>query len=90
MCSSWRSTTSRSAWCSPLIALRDGRLELAIGLHAANNVFLALVANYEGSALATAAVFTARELDPWYSLATLVAGGSAFYWWFFGRAGEQP
>jgi hypothetical protein len=72
-----------------VIALRDGRLELAIGLHAANNVFLALVANYEGSALATGAVFTARELDPWYSLATLVAGGSGFYWWFFGRAGGQ-
>ena len=73
-----------------LIVLRDGRLELAIGLHAANNLFLALVANYEGSAIPTAAVFTARELDPWYSLATLVAGGGAFYWWFFGRAGEQP
>jgi len=69
-----------------LIALRDGRLELAIGLHAANNVFLALVANYEGSAIATDAVFTARELDPWYSLVMLVAGGLAFYWWFFGRA----
>jgi len=67
------------------IALRDGRLELAIGLHAANNIFIALVANYEGSALATGAVFTARELDPWYSLATLLAGGMAFYWWFFGR-----
>jgi len=68
------------------VVLRDGRLELAIGLHAANNIFLALVANYEGSVIATGAVFTARELDPWYSLVTLIAGGSAFYWWFFGRS----
>ena len=72
-----------------VITLRDGRLELAIGLHSANNVFLALVANYEGSSLSTEAVFTARELDPWYSLITLVAGGVAFCWWFFGRAARQ-
>lgn len=48
------------------ITLRDGRLELAIGLHAVNNVLLALVANYEGSALMTESVFTAREFDPVY------------------------
>jgi len=72
-----------------VITLRDGRLELAIGLHTANNIFLALIANYEGSALSTGAIFTARALDPWYSLATLVGGGGAFYWWFFGRAARQ-
>src|SRR5262249_40592131 len=70
------------------IALRAGRLELAIALHATNNVFLALVANYEGSALMTESIFTARELDPWYSLVTLVLGGLAFHWWIFGRAGQ--
>jgi membrane protease YdiL (CAAX protease family) len=68
------------------VTLRDGRLELAIGLHAVNNVFLALVANYEGSALMTESIFTARELDPWYSLATLMLGGVVFHWWVFGRA----
>lgn len=67
-------------------ALRDGRLELAIGLHAVNNVFLALVANYEESALMTESIFTARELDPVYSLTALVAGALAFHWWVFGRA----
>ena len=67
------------------VALRDGRLELAIGLHAMNNVFLALIANYEGSALMTESIFTARELDPWYSLATLALSGLAFHWWIFGR-----
>jgi membrane protease YdiL (CAAX protease family) len=34
-----------------VVTLRDGRLELAIGVHAANNLMLALVANYEGSVL---------------------------------------
>ena len=67
------------------VALRDGRLELAIGLHVANNVFLALVANYEGSALMTESVFTARELDPVFSLVTLIAGAIAFHWWIFRR-----
>ncbi len=68
------------------VTLRDGRLELAIGLHAVNNVFLALVANYEGSVLVTESVFTARELDPVYSLVTLIAGAVAFHWWIFRRA----
>lgn len=71
------------------VALRDGRLELAIGLHAVNNVFLALVANYEGSALMTESVFTARELDPVFSLTTLIAGALAFHWWIFRRAPEN-
>jgi membrane protease YdiL (CAAX protease family) len=65
--------------------LRDGRLELAIGLHAVNNVFLALLANYEGSALATESVFTAAELDPVFSLAALVLGAFAFHAWIFRR-----
>jgi membrane protease YdiL (CAAX protease family) len=69
--------------------LRDGRLELAIGLHAVNNVFLALMANYEGSALATESVFTAAELDPVYSLAALVLGAFAFHAWIFRRAPRE-
>jgi membrane protease YdiL (CAAX protease family) len=72
------------------IALRDGRLELAIGLHAVNNVLLALVANYEGSALPSQSVFTARELDPWYTLAAITVGGLAFHFWIFGSGGWAP
>ena len=67
------------------VTLRDGRLELAIGLHAVNNVFLALVANYEGSALTTESVFTATELDPVYSLVSMVAGTVIFHAWIFRR-----
>ncbi len=67
------------------ITLRDGRLELAIGMHAANNVFLAVVANYEESALQTESIFTARSLDPYFSLVALVAGALAFHAWVFRR-----
>jgi membrane protease YdiL (CAAX protease family) len=72
------------------VTLRDGRLELAVGLHAVNNVFLALVANYEGSALTTESIFTARELDPVYSLVTMIIGMLAFHWWISRRAPENP
>ncbi|MBM3357940.1 MAG: CPBP family intramembrane metalloprotease [Betaproteobacteria bacterium] len=72
------------------ITLRDGRLELAIGVHTANNVLLALVANYEGSALMTESIFTARSLDPWYSLGALVSGALAFHWWVFRRSAGSP
>ena len=65
------------------VALRDGRLELAIGVHAANNIFLAVVANYEESALRTESLFTVRELDPYYSLVSIVAGMLAFHAWVF-------
>jgi hypothetical protein len=72
------------------VTLRDGRLELAIGLHAVNNGFLALVANYEGSALVTESVFSARELDPVFSLVSLIVAGLIFHAWLFRRAPEQP
>jgi len=65
--------------------LRDGRLELAMGVHAVNNVLLALVANYEESALATESIFMATELDPVYSLVTLIAGTLVFHAWIFRR-----
>lgn len=60
------------------IALRDGRLELAIGAHVANNLLLALCVNYAGSVLDTPSLFTADRLDPVYSLVTLVIGAAAF------------
>lgn len=66
-----------------VVTLRDGRLELAIGVHAANNLMLAIVANYEGSALTTEAILTARELDARYSFIALVVSAGVFYWWFF-------
>ncbi len=73
-----------------VVTLRDGRLELAIGAHAGNNLLLVLFIHYEDSVFRTPSVFTAGTLDPVYSLVTLLLGAILFYGWFFGRtrAGE--
>jgi len=55
-----------------LVTLRDGGLELALGMHAANNLFSALVATYPDGALRTPALFTSSVLDPAYNLAAVL------------------
>ncbi len=69
-----------------LCTLRDGRLELAIGAHAGNNLLLAAGVSYEGSVFRTPALWSSGALDPVYSLITLLIGGMLFYFWFFGRS----
>jgi membrane protease YdiL (CAAX protease family) len=66
-----------------LISLRDGGLELALGIHAANNIFAALLANYSGSAIPSPSIFTARVLDPVYGLVAPVVAMGIFYLAFF-------
>lgn len=56
------------------VTLRDGRLELAIGLHIANNLFSALVANYSVTVLPTPSMFTVKELDATYSVIAATVG----------------
>ena len=46
-----------------LVTLRDDGLELALGIHASNNLFSALVANYTVSVLETDSIFLIREID---------------------------
>lgn len=65
------------------VTLRDGRLELAIGAHAANNLLLALGVNYAESVFDTPSLFTADTLDPVYSLVTLLLGAAVFHFWMF-------
>jgi membrane protease YdiL (CAAX protease family) len=55
------------------VTLRDGRLELALGMHAANNLFSALFANYTDSVMPTPALFTVAELDVVYSVVSALA-----------------
>ncbi len=62
-----------------LYTLRDGRLELALGAHAANNLFAALVVNYQDSTLTTPAVYTNPVLDATFGLIALVLIAIAFY-----------
>jgi membrane protease YdiL (CAAX protease family) len=70
------------------VTLKDGRLELAIGIHAANNIFNALIANYDDSVLTTEAIFTST-LEPTYSLAALPVASAAAYWILF-RSRARP
>jgi membrane protease YdiL (CAAX protease family) len=72
-----------------LITLRDNGLELALGVHAANNLFTALVANFKGSAVESPAIFTASGFTPWYNLASTVVGLAVIYAVFFGRRSES-
>ena len=66
-----------------LITLQDHGIELALGLHAANNLFAVLFANYDVTALPSPSLFTVQNLDPVYSLISLVVGMLVFYAVFF-------
>jgi membrane protease YdiL (CAAX protease family) len=70
------------------VTLRDNGLELALGVHAANNLFIGLLANFPGSALPTPAVFTLAEVDPVFNLVASVATAILFYLLMFGFRGK--
>jgi len=61
------------------VTLRDNRLELAIGAHAGNNLFLGLFANYADSVVATPSIFTASKLDAQYALGSFAVIAILFY-----------
>jgi uncharacterized protein len=63
------------------ISLADGTLELAIGVHAANNLFGALVIGYPGSVLGeTRSIFSvAGRDDPWSTLVLTLVMSALFY-----------
>lgn len=67
------------------ITLKDDRLELAMGSHAANNLFAALFINSTDSVLPSPAVWTVEPGDPRVSLLYQLAISAGFYYLFFGR-----
>jgi len=69
-----------------LITLKDDRLELALGVHAANNLFIVLLVNTQDSALQSPSIFLQTvPTDPRITLVALLVMMGAFYWVFFGR-----
>jgi len=64
-----------------LISLKDGTIELAIGAHAANNLFGGLIVSYSGSALGeTPSLFyPADRDDPWVALVPILVISALFY-----------
>ena len=61
-----------------LVTLKDNGAELAIGIHAANNMFAAVLVNYEGSALSTNAIFTIREVNVWAGTMAYIASAAIY------------
>ena len=61
-----------------LISILDDGIELAIGAHAINNVFLALFFTHSASALQTYAVFQVQEINPIGSLISLIVFSTIF------------
>lgn len=59
-----------------ITAILDDGIELALGIHAANNMFISLFTTQKGSVFETAAVFEVAQGDPYIELATLVVAGS--------------
>ena len=47
-----------------VITVKDDSLELAMGVHAANNLFVVLILNYSNSALPSPSIVTASRFDP--------------------------
>jgi hypothetical protein len=69
-----------------MLTLKDNRLELALGIHAAQNMILLLFANTEDSVLPTPSVFTLPKPDEVKSgLFVFWLQAAIFYWLVFGR-----
>lgn len=69
-----------------LITLRDDRLELALGVHAANNLFIVLLVNTPDSALRSPSIILQTvPTDPRVTLLALLLMIGVFYVIFFGR-----
>jgi uncharacterized protein len=61
-----------------IITILDDGIEAAMGAHAANNVFLAIMLTNKGSALQTPAVYLQQNVYPWTDLITMLAMGILF------------
>lgn len=60
------------------LTLYDNRLELALGVHAANNLFAVIGANYVGSALPSFSLFLSSGVDPWFNLISFLIDTAVF------------
>jgi hypothetical protein len=67
------------------ISLKDGTIELAIGVHAANNLMAGLLVTFPESVLPTPAILTTTHFDPLFSLIGTVVFCALFYLLVFVR-----
>jgi uncharacterized protein len=72
------------------ITLRDQSLDLALGVHAANNLFFFLLVNTTDSVIQTKAVITVTKLEhPAISLLAFVVMAGILNFWVFGKKTNQ-
>ena len=62
-----------------IITLRSNSLEMAMGIHAAINLFAVLIVNYASSALETESIFYCTELDPVFTIISFAVIALVFY-----------
>jgi membrane protease YdiL (CAAX protease family) len=73
------------------ISLKDGTTELAIGAHAAHNLFAVILLTFEGSSLDTPALFyTDRGPDPTVNLVAFLVMAALFYVAIFKLSRRKP
>lgn len=65
------------------ITLKDNGLELAMGIHAAINLYAATIVNYADSAVETESIFLVNKLNLEFGLMTLIPVCLIFYCTFF-------
>ena len=72
------------------VTLKDNGAELAIGIHAANNMFAAVLVNYKGSALSTNAIFTISEVNVWSGTVAYIVSAAIMYRILFRNHKSEP
>ncbi|MBD0336281.1 MAG: CPBP family intramembrane metalloprotease [Cyanobacteria bacterium Co-bin13] len=73
-----------------LFTLKDNRLELIIGIHAANNLLGALLVSYPDSVFNTPTLLRYTTFNPVSSLISFIILSGISYFWFFGRKKPMP
>lgn len=79
-----------------LVTLLDDGIEIAMGIHAANNIFASVFITFKGSVLPTAALFMAKDINPVIDFISVVVCGAVavvifarLYGWRFGVMNER-
>ena len=61
-----------------LVTIIDDGIELAMGAHAANNIFLSVFVTQKSSTLQTAALYEQQEVYPWSEFVSLLILSALF------------
>ena len=62
------------------VTLLDDRLELALGIHAATNIFAAAFVSYKAAVIQTPALLVANDLNIWLAVAVFYLAAALFLW----------